>query len=512
MAELLAAFVSGRPDEVAITDDFGARTWSELDDRVDRWSRLLRDSGLRPGDRVALLSGNRAEVYEVMLACVHSELLLVPLSWNSGRDELAHVLRDSGSRALLVDPELAALGAALDSDQDRVLNAVLGTHPVEGFAPVEPMLAAVTGGTAPTQASGALLIYTSGTSGQPYGTVNGLWRVGAPLASVAGMLDAVGDRCGIPERGRTLVTGPWYHSAQVFFALFPLLRGCPLTVCAEFEPGRALDVIARDGVTHAHMLPIHFVQLLRLPAATRAAADHSSLRLVWHGGSECPQPVKRQMIDWWGPLLLEYYGATETAVITLIDSEEWLRRPGSVGRAAPGTEVFVADQAGTPLPSGIDGTIYQRRPLQRPFEYHNAPERTVAAYLDDVTCTVGDIGHLDDEGYLYLSGRRDELIVANGVTVYPAEVERVLRGHESVRDVAVFGVDDGEYDRDIAAAVVLERPTDADEAARILGQHCRERLLAAKVPQEFLFMPDLPRDAIGKLSRRALRVALGDRP
>ncbi|HEU4425843.1 MAG TPA: AMP-binding protein, partial [Pilimelia sp.] len=303
--------------------------------------------------------------------------------------------------------------------------------------------------------------------------------------------------------GRTLLVGPWYHSGQLFFSLFPLLRGSSLLVRRGFDAAELVELIDRERVTHTHLVPIHFIRLLRLPDAARAALRGDTLRVVWHGAAACPVDVKRAMIDWWGPAFTEYYAATEGGIATVIDSAQWLEHPGSVGRSQPPTEIVIVGPDGETLPPHTDGMIYLRRPPERGFKYHNAPEKTRTAYLDDRTFTYGDIGHLDADGYLYLTGRATDMVITGGVNVYPAEVESVLLSHPAVRDAAVFGVPDPEYGERVTAAVVVG-PDAGEDIAEVLDRHCRTQLAGFKVPRRYKLVADLPRDPSGKLRKHLL--------
>ena len=354
------------------------------------------------------------------------------------------------------------------------------------------------------------MLYTSGTTGAPKGVVNGLLRSGAALDRVRRLLAALGSAPGLPDRDAVLLVGPWYHSAQLFFSLFPLLRGARLVMRHRFDPKATLDLIDRERIATSHLVPTQFVRMLRLPEAERAAFQGTSLTRVWHGGGPCPPDVKRAMIEWWGPVLVEYYAATEAGIVTLVDSHEWLSRPGSVGRPLPTSEILVVDDNGEALPPGREGRVFIRRTPRAGFSYHNAPEKTRQAHLAPGTFTYGDLGYLDDDGYLFLTGRVGDTIISGGVNVYPAEVEAVLLTHPAVRDVAVFGVPDDEFGEQVKAVVEVDAEVAADAAragalAGDLDRHCRQRLAGFKVPRSYELTAALPRDPTGKLRTRTLR-------
>lgn len=507
MPTLLSDQIARHGTAPALTDEHGTTSWSGLGDRVDRWAQVLRGAGLAPGDRVALVLGNRAETYAVVLGCLHAGLTVVPVNWHLTAPEVAHVVADSGARALVVEPAHAAVAADAVAGLAPVgLRLVLGATGRDGFAPADPLLAAAPPGPLPDEVCGSTMLYTSGTTGRPKGVDNGLFRSGAPLSRVARTAAYARAVLGVPAGGTVLLDGPWYHSSQLFFSLLPLLLGSRLVIRPRFDPAATLAVIDAERVTAAHLVPTQLVRLLRLPAAARAGFSGASLTQVWHGSGPCPADVKRRMIDWWGPVLTEYYGATEGGAVTLIGSAEWLARPGSVGRALPGCEIVVVDGGGAPVGPGVRGRVFVRRRGRRSFHYHDSPEKTAAAHLAPDTFTFGELGHLDADGYLHLDGRAQELIVTGGVNVYPAEVEAVLTGHPGVVDAAVLGVPDHEYGERVVALVESADGAPVDPAG--LDAHCRTSLAGFKVPRAYHVVATLPREPTGKLRREALQRVL----
>ncbi|MET8087568.1 cytochrome P450 [Micromonospora sp. NPDC005237] len=501
MAELLKTMVRDRAGDVALTDERTTRTWAELDRSVDRWIGVLRGAGLDVGDRVAFVLGNRHETFEALLACVHAGLVAVPVNWHLTAPEIAHILTDCGARAVLTEaayaPTVRDAVARTPGGPDRLVTVDGG----DGFTAVDDLPA----GPGVPAFSGGVLLYTSGTSGRPKGVVNPLLKVGAPIDRVAATTEALGGGLGIPTQGQALLVGPWYHSAQLFFAQFPLLRGCGLVLRRGFDPVEVLRVIDDEKITISHLVPTQFIRLLRVDAGTRAAFSGASLARIWHGGGPCPPETKRAMIEWWGPVFVEYYAATEAGIVTLADSHTWLARPGTVGRPAPPTEVVVVDDEGRPVPAGQEGRVAVRRPPGRGFHYHNAPEQTEQAHVAPHTFTVGDLGHLDDDGYLFLTGRSAELIVTGGVNVYPAEVEAVLSTHPAVQDSVVIGVPDDEFGEQVRAVVQLDPTWPTRGVEQALDAHCRTSLAGFKVPRSYEVVDRIPREPTGKVPRRALR-------
>jgi long-chain acyl-CoA synthetase len=315
-------------------------------------------------------------------------------------------------------------------------------------------------------------------------------------------MGASGRRLGLDGDGAHLVTGPLYHAAPLLFALYDQRNGAPIVIMPAWDDVGALRLIGEREIRHTHMVPTMFVRLLRLPAPARERFDPGSLRLVLHGAAPIAPHVKRQIIDWWGPVLVEYWGATEGGVCTLVDSTDWLAHPGTVGRAIPTFEVFAVDAAGTRLPAGETGVLYCRHASQADvFE-----EKTAACHLAPGVFTTGDVGRVDADGFVYLSDRQAHTIISGGVNIYPAEIEQVLQRHPAVADVGVFGVPDDEWGEAVKAAIELAdgwRPS-PQLTAEILA-FGRQHLAGYKIPGSIDFVTRLPRDSTGKLRVRELR-------
>jgi long-chain acyl-CoA synthetase len=510
MAGILTPLAERGPGRPALAGEHGTIvTWASLNQRVNQWIGVLREHGLRAGDRVALVTGNRPVTFEVLLACLHAGLVPVPVSWRLTAPEIAYVLADSGASALVTEPAYAARaseGATMSGARLR-LATVNGEEAQAGLTAVAKLMAGADPAEPPSQRSGSVMLYTSATTGHPKGVLTSLFSPGASLGRIARTTATLGETLGIPPDGRVLLAGPWYHAAQLFFSLFPLLRGCTVVLRQRFDAAAILADLEREQITLCHMVPTQFIRLLALGGSARASFTGGRLERVWHGGAACPVSVKREMIEWWGPVLVEYYGATEAGIVTVIDSDEWLARPGSVGRPVPPTEVVVIGEDGAECPVGVPGQVYVRRPARLDFAYHNAPGKTEAAHLAPGLFTVGDLGRLDEDGYLFLTGRSQDTIISGGVNVYPAEVERVLLDHPAVRDVAVIGIPDEEFGERVLAVVEADRGrgTRLDDLTRELDAHCRERLADYKRPRSYRFVPRLGREPTGKLDKQALR-------
>ncbi|MEU6720252.1 AMP-binding protein [Nonomuraea sp. NPDC046802] len=498
MAELLYPQVMERGEETAVADESAALTWRELDGRVDRWIAAFAGAGLGVGDRVALVMGNRIETYEALLACMHTGLVAVPVNWRLTPGEIAYILDDAGAECVITEglyADAVREAVALADRLVRVRIDVDGTH----FQPLDSL---VTAEPAPAS-SGAVLLYTSGTSSRPKGVVNSRFTVGAPIEQVAKATAKLCQGLGIPGRGRALLAGPWYHSAQTFFSLYPLLNGCSLIMRRRFEASEVLELIDREQVTISHLVPIQFIRMLRAPAHVREAFSGDSLLRIWHGGSPCPLDVKQAMIDWWGPVFTEYYAATESGIVTLIDSESWLKKPGSVGRSVPPSEIVIVGPDGDELPAGQEGRVGIRKRGGAGFHYHQAPGKTASAFITPETFTVGDVGHLDADGFLFLTARSVEIIVSGAVNIYPAEVEAVLLAHPAIADAAVLGVPDAEFGEQVKAVIRFE--PGAGASPEELERHCRASLAGYKVPRSYDVVDELPREPTGKIARAALR-------
>ena len=326
MATLLAALLGQTPGSAhdpALTDDVGVTSWAELDERVNRLIYHLRGvAGISAGDRIALLSGNRREVFEVLLAAAHMGIMVVPINWHFAPDEVDYVVSDSGARVLIVDPEYGPAAAGID-----IACLMFGEQ-------YEAALDAADPGEPVDQTMGGVMFYTSGTTGRPKGVRNTAFAGGVPpevyQLMAAGMVNI-----GFPSAGRTLLCGPHYHSAQWAFSFFPLIGGSSVVLQRRFEPEQTLRLIDEHGITNVHLVPTQFVRLLRADPAVREAFTGESLSFVLHGAAPCSPTVKRQMIDWWGPLITEYYGATEGGVVSVNSAQEWLDKPGSVGKPMP---------------------------------------------------------------------------------------------------------------------------------------------------------------------------------
>lgn len=494
------AFVAARdPERVAVISEFGERSFGELDARANQLVRALRARGVQSGAAVALMCKNRPEFVETWAAATRGGYRLTPVNWHLQAEETAYILNDCGARALVADGTFAdaVAGAAAGAPELRARLSV-GGH-IDGFEPLDDALREQDPRPIADPRPGTSMLYTSGTTGRPKGVRKPPGSQGPSVPASALGAPLVGGE------SLALCTGPLYHAAPYAYNLVqPLTAGVGVVLMDRFDAEHTLRLIERHRVTHTHMVATMFHRLLSLPEPTRAACDVSSLRLVLHGAAPTPEHVKRAMIDWWGPIIHEYYAGTEGGS-TLITATEWLQRPGSVGRPTPGRVVEILDDAGAPLPPGRVGRVFFHAPEAGGFTYHGDEARTRAAY-EGRCFTLGDLGYLDDDGYLFLTGRTADRIISGGVNIDPNEVDEVLHHHSAVDDVVTVGVPNEEFGEEVKAVVALRPGLQPSSAlARELIDFTRERLAHYKCPRSVDFVDSLPRSPTGKLSRKQVR-------
>jgi long-chain acyl-CoA synthetase len=493
------AMAAQYPDKCAIVGPDGSRvTFGELGATANRIANTLRALGLRPGDTVASVQHNGIAHFEVLLAATQIGLYLVPVNVHLTPPEVAYILADCGAKAVVASSDLAATLAPARESLPGHRFSVGGTTP--GWLDYSALHDRGSARPPAERAAGLLMGYTSGTSGRPKGVQRPLPPV-TPEQTAMGTSRFLAQFGFRPREGVHLVCAPLYHSAPGTFSLNLLNIGHTIVVQERFNAEAVLSAIAEYRVTSTHLVPTHVHRLLALPPEIRTGCDLSSLETVLVAGAPFPVRAKQELLAWLGPVVWEYLGATE-GIVCVVSPQEALTHPGTVGRPAA---VKLLDDDGREVPAGEPGTVwFPAGPGS--FVYRGDAEKTAATVSPDGFATAGDIGRLDDDGYLYLLDRRSDLIISGGVNIYPAEVEQQLLTHEAVADAAVVGVPDPEWGASVAAVVVLRagyEPSDAMAAA--LGAHCRDGIAKQKCPRRFEFRAELPRTPTGKLLRRVVR-------
>ncbi|WP_078294324.1 acyl-CoA synthetase [Mycobacterium sp. D16R24] len=479
-------------------------TYRELDEQSQRLARHWYDSGLRRSDHVALLSDNVPEVFVVYWAALRSGLYITAVNHHLAPAEISYIINDSGSTALVAAAGVRDQAVAILGDIPAVTLRLAFGGDVAGYDSYEDALAGAAHEPLPSQPAGSDMLYSSGTTGRPKGIKVPLVDRQVDEPNPLSMLFA--HLYGFDSDTVYLSPAPAYHAAPLRFSGFVQSMGGTVVVMERFDPEAALAAIERYRITHSQWVPTMFVRMLKLPKEIREQHDVSTLKVAIHAAAPCPVEVKHSMIDWWGPILYEYYSSTEGNGVTFIDCENWLKRPGSVGSPALGV-LHICDEEGAELPTGEAGLVYFERE-ELPFAYHNDDEKTRSAChpTHSTWTTTGDIGYVDEDGFLYLTDRKAFMIISGGVNIYPQEIENSLALHPEVLDVAVIGVPDAEMGESVKAVVQpADSSADQDALAAELTEFLRERIARYKVPRSFDFTDTLPRTPAGKLAKGLLR-------
>ena len=503
------AIADAFPDRAALVDSRDDPvSYGELAARMNQVARGLAALDVGPGDTVAVVMSNRAELIEAYGAAMQTGLTFVAVNWHLGEAEIAYILQDAGAKALIVEAQFADSARAAADQVSLPESSRFSVDDRAGFRPYAELLDGHSGDELAERRAGQIMFYTSGTTGRPKGV-----RKQFPETSP----DEIELRTGIGVRGPlplapddvwpadtvTLVGGPCYHAAPIASAVMALDTGSLVILMGKWTPEGFLELVREHRVTHASMVPTMFHRLLALPDDLRAGADVSSLQFVMHAGAPCPIDVKRRMIAWWGPIITESYSSTEGAGTT-VTAEEWLRKPGTVGRPSPGVEITIVDDDGNECAPGAPGLVYLTQTMWK-FDYHNDADKTASNRRGDLF-TVGDIGYLDEDGYLFLCDRQADIVISGGVNIYPAEVEAALLEHPAVADATVVGAPNDEWGEEVRAVVQPEVGVAAgpDLEAQLID-FCQERLAHYKCPRAIDFVESLGRDPNGKLPKRAIR-------
>lgn len=500
-------YADTNPDATALilADSGETISFGTLETRANCAAHAFRALGLIRGDTLAMACENRAEFLDIYWAAQRSGLTLVPVSTRLKASEVAYIIADSGSKLLLITAAMADTAREIMSIQGEIagFEQVVAIDPIAGFPEWSALCAAQSDTPIADESIGGRMVYSSGTTGQPKGIRFPLPEGSPVQPNPAAQL--FGRLYHLDTDTIYLSPAPLYHSAPMGFTTSVQALGGTVVLMPKFDPELFLKAVEQWRITAVMMVPTMFIRLLKLPEDVRARYDLSSLKTVVHAAAPCPVPVKRAMIAWLGPIIEEFYAGSEGNGHVIISSEEWMRKPGSVGRAIVG-KIHICDDDGIELPVGDIGTIYFSGGRQ--FAYHNAPDKTAASHNSRHPdwSTMGDVGHVDDEGFLFLSDRKDFMIISGGVNIYPQEVENLMIGHPDVADVAVFGVPHPDFGEEVKAVV---QPTDwskADEAlADELMRWTRAQLADIKCPRSIDFMQALPRAETGKLYKKELK-------
>jgi fatty-acyl-CoA synthase len=501
----ISTTAAATPDKPAIIMGNSGKvvTYRELDERSNQVARLLRSLGLNRGDHIGMMIENDHQFMEIVHGALRSGIIFTPVSTHLRKEETQYILENCEAQLFIGSKKLSAVASELVGDIPAIKHFYMVNGVEPGFESWEEATAAMPTTPIADESLGLPMLYSSGTTGQPKGVL--LDIKDTDIHEVNPTLLAFAAAFGIDENTLYLSPAPLYHAAPLHYNNLVLAVGGTCIIMEKFDAERALQLIDEHKATHSQWVPIMFIRMLKLPETTRGQYDVSSMKVAIHAAAPCPIDVKDQMIAWWGPIIFEYYGGSEGSGMTIIDANTWLTHKGSVGPAVVG-ELRICDEAGDEVSVGELGTVYFANGPK--FEYHNEPEKTAKSYNQHGWSTLGDVGYVDEDGFLYLTDRKNFMIISGGVNIYPQEIENLLITHAKVADVAVFGIPNEEFGEEVKAVV---QPADYDAADDTLVEElldwCRERLSHIKVPRSIDFMQELPRMENGKLYKRHLQEA-----
>ena len=476
-------------------------TYRALEDRSNQAAQLFRSLGLRPGDHIAILCENQSHFYEICWGAQRSGLTYTAISTRLGTDEIAYIVNDCNAKLLIVSAGLAQQAAAILEHTPEVRQRLLIGADAPGHQRWEQALAAQPARRITDECAGGDMLYSSGTTGRPKGVFSP--PDSRAIDASTPLIEMNRKAYGVDPETRYLSPAPLYHAAPLRFTMTVMRLGGTVVVMEHFDAEQYLELVQKYRITHSQLVPTMFVRMLKLPPEARTGYDVSSLRCAIHAAAPCPIPIKEQMIDWWGPILWEYYAGTEGNGMTLVNSQDWLAHRGTVGRAVVG-ELKISDEQGNELPPGEPGTVYFAG--GKAFQYHNDPVKTAESRNARGWSTLGDVGYVDADGFLYLTDRKAYMIISGGVNIYPQESENVLITHPKVADVAVFGVPNEDFGEEVKAVVQPRDMRDAGpELEAELIEFCRSQLSPIKCPRSVDFEAELPRHPTGKLYKRLLK-------
>jgi long-chain acyl-CoA synthetase len=494
------------PGYLAIVDPDGTEhSAGDVLARANQLAHALRALGLKPGDAVAAVLPNGAQPFTVYLAALQTGLYYVPINYRLSAPEVAYILEDSEAKAFVSNERFAKLASEAADLTDIPAEARLSHGAIPGFSSFDGLVDAQSTAMPENRSNGAAMHYTSGTTGKPKGVKRALVDLDPDVSAelFTFLLQLFGIQPGTPEVH--LSTSPNYHTAVTTFAGNSLHMKHTVVCMDKWDAEETLRLIERYGCSHTHMVPTQFIRMLQLPDAVKHKYDVSAMKWAIHAAAPCPVDTKRKMLDWWGPVIWEYYAATEGGG-TIAPPDEWLKFPGTVGRAWPNSVLKITDDDGNIMATGEPGTVWMRMGEGRTFEYKGDDAKTNDSHDAEGFFTVGDVGYLNPEGYLFLCDRKSDMIIAGGINIYPAEIEGCIQEHPEVADIAVFGIPDPEMGEQIKAVVQPLPGVAGDDALRAsIMEHLQTRLGKYKWPRSIDFVDELPREPTGKLLKRKLR-------
>ena len=475
-------------------------TYKQLEERANQIAHLFRQLGLESGDHIGILMENNRHYFEVISAAARAGLIYTPISTHLVASEIAYILENSQAKALICTSLFREIIQNVQQDNSRVEHFLMVGDVVDGCQSLEALVQDLPTTPIEDEEQGAVMFYSSGTTGLPKGVFNP--PVSTSIYDHNPAVISIGQNFKFGPHTVYLSPAPLYHAAPLVYNSVNLIFGGTSIIMEKFDPERALQLMEQYKPNYSQWVPIMFVRMLKLPKEVRSKYDVSSMKLALHAAAPCPIEIKEQMIEWWGPVIFEYYGASEGNGLTAITSPEWLTHKGSVGKAFMGT-IHILDEDGNELPPGEIGEVYFSGGNQ--FSYFEEAEKTKTAYSPQGFNTVGDIGYVDEEGYLYLTDRKSFMIISGGVNIYPQEIENCLINHPQVADVAVFGIPHPEFGQEVKAVVQpMEWTEQTAELEAELKRFCQGKLSKLKIPRSIDFMPELPRKDNGKLYKRRL--------
>ncbi|MEZ5142807.1 MAG: AMP-binding protein [Acidimicrobiales bacterium] len=499
-----ADFAASTPDKAAYVMAGSGRvvTYAELDADAMRIAQLFRSAGLQVGDHVAFCLENHPAFYKLAWGATYAGLYYTAISSRLTAEETEYIVDDCGAKVFVTSTYKADVAAELADRLPAVTMRLMIDGIVDGYEPFEDAVAAQPAQPLPEpRIAGKDMLYSSGTTGRPKGVKPAFPSDALETPTTVTFLGEM--LLGYRPDMVYLSPAPLYHAAPLRFSMSVHQVGGTVVVMEHFDPEQLLQLVERHHVTHTQVVPTMFVRLLKLPEEVRSRYDVSSLEMCVHAAAPCPIAVKEQMIAWWGPVIHEYYAGTEGNGFVYTNSADWLEHKGSVGRSLVGV-IHIVDEEGNEVPVGEEGTIYFESEAE--FEYHNDPDKTASSRLGNGWSTLGDVGRLDEDGFLYLTDRKAYMIITGGVNVYPQEAENVLAMHPAVYDVAVIGVPNEDFGEEVKAVVQLADVTEGSaDLERDLIAFCREHLADVKCPRSVDFVDELPRHPTGKLYKRLLK-------